>query len=64
MVEVDKRYFRPTEVNYLLGDSSKAEKVLGWKANTKFSELVTEMVREDLKLVDLEQKTRRFGIDG
>ena len=64
LVEVDKRYFRPTEVNYLLGDSSKAEKVLGWKANTKFSELVTEMVREDLKLVDLEQKTRRFGIDG
>ena len=64
LIEVDKRYFRPTEVNYLLGDSSKAEKVLGWKANTKFSELVTEMVREDLKLVDLEQKTRRFGIDG
>ena len=64
LVEVDKRYFRPTEINYLLGDSSKAEKVLGWKANTKFSELVTEMVREDLKLVDLEQKTRRFGIDG
>ena len=64
LIEVDKRYFRPTEVNYLLGDSSKAEKVLGWKANTKFSELVTEMVREDLKLVELEQKTRRFGIDG
>lgn len=63
MVEVDKRYFRPTEVNYLLGDSAKAEKVLGWKAHTKFSELVIEMVREDLKLVDLEQKTRRFGID-
>ena len=63
LVEVDKRYFRPTEVNYLLGDSAKAEKVLGWKAHTKFSELVIEMVREDLKLVDLEQKTRRFGID-
>ena len=64
LIEVDKRYFRPTEVNYLLGDASKAKKILGWKAKAKFSDLVKEMVKEDLKLVDLEQKTRRFGIDG
>ena len=64
LIEVDKRYFRPTEVNYLLGDASKAKKILGWKAKAKFSDLVKEMVKEDLNLVDLEQKTRRFGIDG
>ena len=64
LIEVDKRYFRPTEVNYLLGDSTKAKKILGWEATVKFSHLVKEMVEEDLKLVDLEQKTRRFGIDG
>lgn len=64
LIEVDKRYFRPTEVNYLVGDASKAKKILGWEAKVKFSDLVREMVKEDLKLVDLEQKTRRFGIDG
>ena len=64
LIEVDKRYFRPTEVNYLLGDATKAKSILGWETSVKFSELVKEMVKEDLKLVDLEQKTRRFGIDG
>ena len=64
LIEVDKRYFRPTEVNYLMGDSSKAQKILGWKAKIKFKELVKEMVNEDLKTVELEQETRRFGIDG
>ena len=63
LIEVDKRYFRPTEVNYLMGDSSKAKKILGWEAKIKFEELVKEMVKEDLKTVELEQKTRRFGID-
>ena len=64
LIEVDKRYFRPTEVNFLMGDPSKAYKKLGWKARTKFKDLVQEMVKEDLKTVELEQKTRRFGIDG
>ena len=64
LIEVDKRYFRPTEVNYLLGDPTKAKNILGWEATVKFSDLVKEMVEEDIKLVDLEQKTRRFGIDG
>ena len=64
LIEVDKRYFRPTEVNYLLGDPTKAKNILGWEATIKFPDLVKEMVEEDIKLVDLEQKTRRFGIDG
>ena len=64
LIEVDERYFRPTEVNFLMGDSSKAYKILGWKAQTKFEDLVHEMVKEDLKTVGLEQETRRFGIDG
>ncbi|MDG2001558.1 MAG: GDP-mannose 4,6-dehydratase [Alphaproteobacteria bacterium] len=63
LIEVDKRYFRPTEVNYLMGDSSKAKRILGWEAKIRFKELVKEMVKEDLKTVELEQETRRFGID-
>jgi GDPmannose 4,6-dehydratase len=48
VVRVDPRYFRPTEVETLLGDPSKARDVLGWTAETRFEELVSEMVREDL----------------
>jgi GDPmannose 4,6-dehydratase len=48
VVRVDKRYFRPTEVETLLGDASKARKELKWKPKVKFKELVKEMVREDL----------------
>lgn len=47
LVEIDPRYFRPTEVDYLLGDASKARKALGWHHNTSFDQLVAEMVRED-----------------
>ena len=47
IVAVDPRYFRPTEVDTLLGDPSKANKVLGWKATTSFADLVKEMVAED-----------------
>ena len=64
LIEVDKRYFRPTEVNFLMGDSSKAHRKLGWETKIKFKDLVKEMVSEDLKTVELEQETRRFGIDG
>lgn len=52
VVKVDPRYFRPTEVDLLLGDASKAHKLLGWKHKTSFSELVKEMVLEDLKAVE------------
>jgi GDPmannose 4,6-dehydratase len=47
LVRVDARYFRPTEVDYLLGDPSKAERVLGWKATTTLREMVREMVEAD-----------------
>jgi GDPmannose 4,6-dehydratase len=48
IIAVDPRYFRPTEVESLLGDPSKAKEVLGWEARTPFAELVKEMVAEDL----------------
>ena len=50
VVKVDPRYFRPTEVDLLLGDPSKAEKMLGWQATTTFEKLVAEMVQADLAL--------------
>jgi len=49
LVRVDPRYFRPTEVDTLLGDPSKARQQLGWTAEIGFSELVAEMVAEDLE---------------
>ena len=48
-VEVSKRYFRPAEVETLLGDATKARKKLGWVPKIKFEELVKEMVQQDLK---------------
>lgn len=48
VVEIDSRYFRPTEVDLLLGDASKAQRVLGWKPKTSFRELVQIMVHADL----------------
>ena len=49
VVQIDSRYFRPTEVETLLGDASKARKKLGWKPEISFKQLVAEMVSEDLK---------------
>lgn len=49
LVEVDPRYFRPTEVELLIGDATKAHEKLGWKHETGFEELVREMVAHDLK---------------
>jgi len=54
-VAIDSHYFRPTEVNELLGDASKAHRVLGWQPEYSFEQLVTEMVAHDIKTV------RRFG---
>ena len=50
VVSIDSRYFRPTEVESLLGDATKAKKLLGWEPRITFDQLVTEMVREDIKL--------------
>lgn len=63
LVRVDPGYFRPTEVDLLLGDSSKAKEKLGWTATTPFSQLVDEMVDEDLKLLKTERLARKsFGV--
>jgi GDPmannose 4,6-dehydratase len=51
MVKVDRRYFRPTEVDALLGDASKARRELGWRPETSFADLVAEMVKSDLEVV-------------
>jgi GDPmannose 4,6-dehydratase len=59
LVEVDPRYFRPTEVELLIGDPAKAKAKLGWTPTTTFKELVSEMVQSDLKLVADEAGSRR-----
>ncbi|MDQ8021353.1 MAG: GDP-mannose 4,6-dehydratase [Moraxellaceae bacterium] len=61
IVEVDPRYFRPTEVETLLGDPSKAKNKLGWTPATTFDELVAEMVREDLKSAERDELIKRHG---
>jgi GDPmannose 4,6-dehydratase len=62
IIKLDPRYFRPTEVENLLGDASKAKKKLGWYPKTTFKELVKEMVSEDLKLAENEKfkKNNKF----
>ncbi|MCX7351475.1 MAG: GDP-mannose 4,6-dehydratase [Alphaproteobacteria bacterium] len=59
LVEVDPRYFRPTEVDLLLGDASKASRVLGWEATTSFEDMISEMVLSDVELIRREQGLRR-----
>jgi GDPmannose 4,6-dehydratase len=57
-VEIDPRYFRPAEVDYLVGDASKARSVLGWAPRTSFGELVRLMVEADIRLLDDELSGR------
>jgi GDPmannose 4,6-dehydratase len=59
LIEVDPRYFRPTEVELLIGDPTKAKLKLGWTPTTTFHALVREMVQSDLKLVAHEAGSRR-----
>ena len=58
LVKIDSRYFRPTEVDLLLGDPSKAHRELGWKHKVTFPELVAEMVSSDLKAIASESQVR------
>ncbi len=60
IVKVNKKFFRPAEVDILLGDPSKAEKTLGWKREINFSELVERMVKNDLELVQNEIKVKEI----
>lgn len=61
IVKVDPRYFRPTEVETLLGDPSKAKTKLGWTPKTKFEDLVREMVLEDLKSAERDELVKKHG---
>ncbi len=61
IVAVDPRYFRPTEVEDLLGDPSKAKEELGWVPRITFKELVAEMVREDLKAAERDELVKKHG---
>jgi GDPmannose 4,6-dehydratase len=61
IVSVDPLYFRPTEVETLLGDPSKAKQKLGWTPKVTFKELVTEMVREDLKSAERDELVKKHG---
>jgi GDPmannose 4,6-dehydratase len=61
IVAVDPRYFRPTEVETLLGDPSKAKSKLGWTPKITFDELVSEMVREDLKAAERDELVKQHG---
>jgi len=61
IVEVDPRYFRPTEVETLLGDPTKAKNNLGWVPQIGLEQMVSEMVREDLKLAEKDELCKREG---
>ncbi len=61
LVAVDPRYFRPTEVEFLLGDASKARSVLGWEPTVSFDELVATMVREDIRAAERDRMCHDAG---
>ena len=63
IVSVDPRYFRPTEVETLLGDPAKARQKLGWSPRTSFADLVREMMREDMRSAQRDQLVRQHGHD-
>jgi GDPmannose 4,6-dehydratase len=61
IVAVDRRYFRPAEVETLLGDATKAREKLGWQPKIRFRELVAEMMREDLKAAERDELVKKHG---
>jgi GDPmannose 4,6-dehydratase len=61
IVVIDPRYFRPTEVDSLLGDASKAKQKLGWQTKTSFQDLVKEMVEEDLEIAERHDMIEKAG---
>jgi GDPmannose 4,6-dehydratase len=61
IIAVDSRYFRPTEVETLLGDASKARKLLGWEPRTTFDQLVAEMIDADLISAERDVLVKRHG---
>jgi GDPmannose 4,6-dehydratase len=63
IVSIDPRYFRPTEVDALLGDPAKAKQKLGWTPRVSFDQLIAEMVAEDLKTAEKDALTRYYGYE-
>jgi len=63
IVSIDPRYFRPTEVDALLGDPAKAKQKLGWTPKVSFDQLIAEMVAEDLKTAEKDALTRYYGYE-
>ena len=61
IIQVDPRYFRPTEVDILCGDSSKARRELGWKPKVTFKELIKLMVKNDLEINERELYLKNGG---
>ena len=59
-ISVDSKYFRPTEVESLLGDASKAKKMLGWQPKITFEDLVKEMVESDLRIASEEKMIKKY----
>ena len=63
VVAVDPAYFRPTEVDLLIGDPSKAMKTLGWKPEYSLSDIVTDMMQSDVKLMKRDTYLRQGGFE-
>ena len=61
LVKIDPRYFRPTEVDFLLGDPAKAKDKLGWEPRIKFEDLVKLMIQEDIKAAERDRLVKREG---
>ncbi len=61
IVRIDPRYFRPTEVESLLGDASKAKREMGWEPKISFEELVSEMVIADLEVAKRDALVEKHG---
>jgi len=63
IIKVDKGYFRPTEVDSLIGDATKAKKILGWEPKIDFKEMVKEMVSADLRSAECSELVKKFGFN-
>jgi GDPmannose 4,6-dehydratase len=63
LIEVAPEYFRPADVEILMGNPSKAERVLGWRRKVTFDELVRRMVEHDLRLTDKDRSIADAGFD-
>lgn len=63
IIQIDPRYFRPTEVETLLGDSSKAREKLGWSPKITFEQLISEMIQEDFKIANRDKLIENHGYD-